>query len=89
MAVSVLALLATLAAPSLVGADTGASIFNTRATCSGSVESCSSGADAASACCVNKPGGQFLQTQFWDTDPGEYCRTTGRLLAPMLTEAGP
>lgn len=41
-------------------------------TCSGdAVTSCSSGADSSSvsACCVNKPGGQFLQTQFWDTDP--------------------
>ncbi|KAI1747980.1 ribonuclease T2-like protein [Xylaria castorea] len=43
----------------------------TRATCSSTVESCSSGASSSSvsSCCVNKPGGQFLQTQFWDTDP--------------------
>ncbi|KAI0456512.1 ribonuclease T2-like protein [Xylaria acuta] len=43
----------------------------TRATCSSTVESCSSGAGSSSvsSCCVNKPGGQFLQTQFWDTDP--------------------
>ncbi|TRX90107.1 hypothetical protein FHL15_009026 [Xylaria flabelliformis] len=42
-----------------------------RATCSSTVESCSSGASSSSvsSCCVNKPGGQFLQTQFWDTDP--------------------
>ncbi|KAI0470322.1 ribonuclease T2-like protein [Xylaria cf. heliscus] len=42
-----------------------------RATCSSTVQSCSSGASSSSvsACCVNKPGGQFLQTQFWDTDP--------------------
>lgn len=69
MAVLSLTLLASLVSASLVSADTGASIFNTRATCSGSVASCSSGADSADACCVNKPGGQFLQTQFWDTDP--------------------
>ncbi|KAK5637366.1 hypothetical protein RRF57_013078 [Xylaria bambusicola] len=45
--------------------------LTTRATCSSAVESCSSGADSSSisSCCVNKPGGQFLQTQFWDTDP--------------------
>ncbi|KAI8945248.1 ribonuclease T2-like protein [Xylaria longipes] len=45
--------------------------LTTRATCSSTVESCSSGASSSSvsSCCVNKPGGQFLQTQFWDTDP--------------------
>lgn len=85
MAVFVPAVLTALAASSLVSANTGASIFNPRATCSGSVESCSTGADSASACCVNKPGGQFLQTQFWDTDPGEYSRTTKRLLLALLT----
>lgn len=69
MAAAVLTVLATLAASPLVSADTGASIFNARATCSGSVQSCSSGASSASTCCVNRPGGQFLQTQFWDTDP--------------------
>lgn len=42
-----------------------------RATCSSTVQSCSSGASSSSvsSCCVNKPGGQLLQTQFWDTDP--------------------
>ncbi|KAI1145856.1 ribonuclease T2-like protein [Nemania diffusa] len=42
-----------------------------RATCSTSVQSCSTAASSSSvsSCCVNKPGGQFLQTQFWDTDP--------------------
>ncbi|KAI1178450.1 ribonuclease-like protein T2 [Nemania sp. FL0916] len=46
------------------------SVFS-RATCSSTVESCSSSASSSSvsSCCVNKPGGQFLQTQFWDTDP--------------------
>ncbi|KAI1812513.1 putative ribonuclease T2 [Poronia punctata] len=33
------------------------------------IESCSSDAGSVSTCCVNRPGGQFLQTQFWDTDP--------------------
>ncbi|KAI0102204.1 ribonuclease T2-like protein [Nemania sp. FL0031] len=48
-----------------------ASLLNSRATCSTTVESCSSAASSSSvsSCCVNKPGGQFLQTQFWDTDP--------------------
>ncbi|KAI0450979.1 ribonuclease T2 [Xylaria acuta] len=41
------------------------------AACSNAVDSCSSGANSSSvdACCVNKPGGLFLQPQFWDTDP--------------------
>ncbi|KAJ2974344.1 hypothetical protein NUW58_g8687 [Xylaria curta] len=41
------------------------------ATCSNPVNSCSSGANSSSVdtCCVNKPGGLFLQPQFWDTDP--------------------
>ncbi|KAI3318061.1 ribonuclease T2 [Xylariaceae sp. AK1471] len=58
---------AALAALPLAGAATLATL----ATCSSTVESCSSGASSASvsSCCVNKPGGQFLQTQFWDTDP--------------------
>ncbi|KAI0436166.1 ribonuclease T2-like protein [Xylaria telfairii] len=45
--------------------------LTTRATCSSTVQSCSSsaGSSSVSSCCVNKPGGQFLQTQFWDTDP--------------------
>ncbi|KKY39658.1 putative ribonuclease t2 [Diaporthe ampelina] len=53
MAVLALAVLASLAASPLATADAGASMFNTRATCSG-------------------PGGQFLQTQFWDTDPDSW-----------------
>ncbi|KAI0391236.1 ribonuclease T2 [Xylariaceae sp. FL0594] len=37
----------------------------------GSQGACSAAANASSlsSCCVNKPGGQFVQTQFWDTDP--------------------
>ncbi|KAJ8123965.1 hypothetical protein ONZ43_g204 [Nemania bipapillata] len=49
-----------------------ASLFDKRATCSSTtVQSCSTSASSSSvsSCCVNKPGGQFLQTQFWDTDP--------------------
>lgn len=40
-----------------------------QAACPSSVQSCSSGASSASTCCVNRPGGLFTQTQFWDTDP--------------------
>lgn len=62
-------LLATSALP-LASADTGAYIFRKRqSTCSSTVQSCSTAATLASTCCVNKPGGQFLQVQFWDTDP--------------------
>ncbi|ORY67828.1 ribonuclease T2 [Pseudomassariella vexata] len=40
------------------------------ATCSSVIESCSSAASSSTnTCCVNKPGGLMLQTQFWDTDP--------------------
>ena len=74
MAVSTLALLAPLIALPLANADTGAYIFRKRDTCLKSVESCSTAADTASTCCVNRPGGQMLQTQFWDTDPGKlFC----------------
>lgn len=71
MAITTLALLAPLIALPLVGADNGAQIFKKRDTCAKSVESCSTAASAATSCCVNKPGGQMLQTQFWDTDPGK------------------
>ncbi|KAI1822722.1 putative ribonuclease T2 [Xylaria intraflava] len=44
-------------------------MMKVRDTCSSSIESCSSNADSADSCCVNTPGGLFLQPQFWDTDP--------------------
>lgn len=51
-------------------ADTGPYIFRKRqSTCSSDVESCSTAASSASTCCVNRPGGQLLQVQFWDTNP--------------------
>jgi ribonuclease T2 len=31
--------------------------------------SCQTKFDNQDTCCFNYPGGQFLQTQFWDTDP--------------------
>lgn len=68
MAASMLAILAPLVAFPLVNARPGESIFG-RATCSTSIQSCSTAATSANTCCVNTPGGQFLQTQFWDTDP--------------------
>lgn len=70
MAASVVSLLTVLAALPLASADTGPFIFRKRqSTCASTVESCSTAAAAASTCCVNRPGGQFLQVQFWDTDP--------------------
>lgn len=47
------------------------SSLGTSATCKNPMTSCSTAADASSVdtCCVNSPGGNFLQTQFWDTDP--------------------
>lgn len=63
-------LLAAGASFPLARADTGPYIFEKRqSTCSSSVQSCSTKASAASTCCVNRPGGQLLQVQFWDTDP--------------------
>lgn len=70
MATTVVPILLALGALPFTSADTGAYIFNKRqATCSATVESCSTAAALASTCCVNRPGGQFLQVQFWDTDP--------------------
>lgn len=31
--------------------------------------SCQTRFDSQDTCCFNYPGGQFLQTQFWDADP--------------------
>lgn len=40
-------------------------------TCpSPAVLSCSAIADATDACCVQRPGGVLVHTQFWDTDEG-------------------
>lgn len=33
--------------------------------------SCHNSTAVADLCCFNAPGGQLLQTQFWDTDPAE------------------
>ncbi|KAJ4392269.1 Ribonuclease T2 precursor (RNase T2) [Gnomoniopsis smithogilvyi] len=63
-----LAVLAPLFALPLAHAKSGDAIFG-RATCTGSIQSCSTASTTANSCCVNTPGGQFLQTQFWDTDP--------------------
>ncbi|CAN8105870.1 unnamed protein product [Discula destructiva] len=68
MAVSILTILASLLALPAASARSGEAIFG-RATCAKSIQSCSTAATSANTCCVNTPGGQFLQTQFWDTDP--------------------
>lgn len=74
MAVAVVPALIALGTIPLAGARqrSGASIFDQykrQSTCAAQVESCSTAASAASTCCVNRPGGQLLQVQFWDTDP--------------------
>jgi ribonuclease T2 len=38
-------------------------------TCSNPQLSCHNTTAVADLCCFNAPGGQLLQTQFWDTDP--------------------
>ena len=42
---------------------------STSASCPNAQLSCSSGATTTNYCCFNYPGGLFLQTQFWDTNP--------------------
>ena len=37
--------------------------------CSKSELSCQTPYHGQDTCCFNYPGGQFLQTQFWDADP--------------------
>ncbi|KAI4141327.1 MAG: hypothetical protein L6R39_005397 [Caloplaca ligustica] len=39
------------------------------ATCSNPQLSCQNTTAVADTCCFNAPGGQLLQTQFWDTNP--------------------
>lgn len=38
-------------------------------TCSNTQTSCHNTTAVADTCCFNTPGGQLLQTQFWDTNP--------------------
>ena len=38
-------------------------------TCTSSQTSCQNTTAVADLCCFNAPGGQMLQTQFWDTSP--------------------
>lgn len=41
----------------------------THRTCSGTELSCQTRYSGQDTCCFNYPGGQVLQTQFWDADP--------------------
>lgn len=41
----------------------------TPSVCTNAQLSCS--ASASASCCFLSPGGQLLQTQFWDTDPSD------------------
>ncbi|PSR90324.1 ribonuclease T2-like protein [Coniella lustricola] len=72
--VSTLLALAACAVPATSSYSSASTIFDLykrQSTCATVVESCSTAAAAASTCCVNRPGGQLLQVQFWDTDPVE------------------
>lgn len=42
---------------------------NTYQECPNAELSCQSRYHGQNTCCFNYPGGQFLQTQFWDADP--------------------
>ena len=50
--------------PAFQGASAGAP-----ATCTNTQLSCHNTSAVANTCCFNAPGGQLLQTQFWDTNP--------------------
>lgn len=41
----------------------------THRTCTKEEVSCQTRYSGQDTCCFNYPGGQLLQTQFWDTDP--------------------
>src|SRR5271155_6185537 len=45
----------------------GSSSFSS--SCPNAQLSCHNTSAVADTCCFNYPGGQFLQTQFWDTSP--------------------
>lgn len=44
-------------------------IAGSSATCLNPQLSCSNTTVVQDLCCFNAPGGQLLQTQFWDTNP--------------------
>ncbi len=44
-------------------------LAGTPKTCSNPQLSCQNPSAVADLCCFNAPGGQILQTQFWDTNP--------------------
>jgi len=46
-----------------------AALGGTPKACSITTLSCQNTTAVADTCCFNAPGGQLLQTQFWDTDP--------------------
>lgn len=60
MAAFLLATLATLPAVLALGSPK---------TCTNTQLSCQNTSSVADTCCFNAPGGQLLQTQFWDSDP--------------------
>ncbi|KAI9743788.1 MAG: ribonuclease T2-like [Claussenomyces sp. TS43310] len=53
------------------------SALGTPETCSNPQLSCQNTTAVSDLCCFNAPGGQLLQTQFWDTDPStDHCDGT-------------
>jgi ribonuclease T2 len=62
--------LALTSAQVLLGSGAGALALGTPKSCPKPLGlSCHNTTKVADLCCFNAPGGQLLQTQFWDTDP--------------------
>jgi hypothetical protein len=54
----------------LLGCGSRTVLGGTPKTCSGTLQlSCHNTTAVQDLCCFNAPGGQLLQTQFWDTNP--------------------
>ena len=59
--------LVSFSLPWFGSSDTGRS--SAFSSCPNAQLSCHNSSAVADTCCFNHPGGQFLQTQFWDTNP--------------------
>ncbi|KAF2432951.1 ribonuclease T2 [Tothia fuscella] len=51
-----------------LGPESSSLRLGTAKTCPNTGLSCPSSVDVVDTCCVNSPGGQFAQTQFWNSD---------------------
>ncbi|KAL1296798.1 hypothetical protein AAFC00_004427 [Neodothiora populina] len=59
-----------IAAAAVLAISSATSVIAASETCSSSIPlSCGNTTVVKDLCCFNAPGGQLLQTQFWDTDP--------------------